>query len=233
MSTFLLSKYGRFQTLRESTGNVQLNLFIYKIKELVVPELSSLFQSKIDALCSLSYEKRIQSKQTYKQAENLLLKELGLENFKPTKEAINIKSFSESFGATGRIDSEYFQPKYEIIEKAIKSYKNGYETFDYFIENYSTGFPYKSNSYIKSNGVPLIRINNIKKGYLQLDNAIEIPRNDLELSVKDIANENDLLISMSGTIGNSCKIPKGIKAVINQRIMRITPKTLIPKFYQW
>lgn len=29
---------------------------------------------------------------------------------------------------------------------------------------------------------------------------------------------------MSGSIGNSCKIPKGVKAVINQRIMRITPK---------
>jgi hypothetical protein len=28
LSTFILSKYGRFQTLRESTGNVQLNLFI-------------------------------------------------------------------------------------------------------------------------------------------------------------------------------------------------------------
>lgn len=28
VSTFLLTKYGRFQTLRESTGNVQLNLFL-------------------------------------------------------------------------------------------------------------------------------------------------------------------------------------------------------------
>lgn len=37
LSTFLLSKYGKFQTFRESTGNVQLNLFIYKIKELIVP----------------------------------------------------------------------------------------------------------------------------------------------------------------------------------------------------
>ena len=29
LSTFLLTKYGRMQTLRESTGNVQLNLFLY------------------------------------------------------------------------------------------------------------------------------------------------------------------------------------------------------------
>ena len=51
-----------------------------------------------------------------------------------------------------------------------------------------------------------------------------MPFEDILLSPKDIANENDILISMSGTIGNSCKIPKGVKALVNQRIMRITPK---------
>jgi len=36
LSTFLLTKYGRFQTTRESTGNVQLNLFLYKIRKLII-----------------------------------------------------------------------------------------------------------------------------------------------------------------------------------------------------
>jgi restriction endonuclease S subunit len=31
---------------------------------------------------------------------------------------------------------------------------------------------------------------------------------------------------MSGTIGNSCKIPKNVSAVINQRIMKITPQNI-------
>ena len=44
LSTFLLTKYGKFQTLRESTGNVQLNLFLYKIRELIVPCLAIDFQ---------------------------------------------------------------------------------------------------------------------------------------------------------------------------------------------
>jgi restriction endonuclease S subunit len=47
---------------------------------------------------------------------------------------------------------------------------------------------------------------------------------DVAKSTKDIVKENDILISMSGTIGNSCKIPKGIEAIINQRILKITPK---------
>ena len=44
LSTFLLSKYGRMQTLRESTGNVQLNLFIYKLRELQIPNFCNDFQ---------------------------------------------------------------------------------------------------------------------------------------------------------------------------------------------
>ncbi|WP_308511155.1 restriction endonuclease subunit S [uncultured Treponema sp.] len=48
LSTFLLSKYGKIQTSREATGNVQLNLFIYKLKELEIPQFFPDFQSKIE-----------------------------------------------------------------------------------------------------------------------------------------------------------------------------------------
>ena len=37
LAAFFNCSYGRFQTWRESTGNVQLNLFIEKINELLVP----------------------------------------------------------------------------------------------------------------------------------------------------------------------------------------------------
>lgn len=40
LATVLNCEYGRFQTLREATGNVQLNLFIEKIKELRIPILT-------------------------------------------------------------------------------------------------------------------------------------------------------------------------------------------------
>jgi type I restriction enzyme S subunit len=137
--------------------------------------------------------------------------------------SINQKSFKESFRKTGRLDAEYYQPKYEKIIEIVKSYKNGFCKLEDLIKNYSTGFPYKSESYVDE-GLLLIRINNIKKGELDISNATKIPFIDENLSPKDVANENDILISMSGTIGNSCKIPKGVTALVNQRIMRITTK---------
>lgn len=62
LSTFLLGKYGRFQTLRELTGNVQLNLFIYRIRKLKIVKLSFDFQMRIERLVKAAHEKLEQSK---------------------------------------------------------------------------------------------------------------------------------------------------------------------------
>lgn len=222
LSTFLLTKYGRMQTLRESTGNVQLNLFIYKIKELLIPELSELFQQQIEKIVKTAHIHIEKSKALYSEAENLLLEELGLKDWTPKEEAVNIKTIND-FKISGRLDAEYYQPKYDEIEEKIKNYRGGYNIFSNFVSNYSTGYAFDSKSYIDY-GMPLIRINNIKKGMLDISNATYISNEDAKLSIKDIVKENDLLISMSGTIGNCCKVPKDTNAVINQRILKCSIK---------
>lgn len=222
--TFLNSKYGRMEIEKYSMVSNQVNFSPAKFKQLRIPNLSPDVQKCIENIVYLSYQKLDQSKRLYQEAEQLLLDELGLANFKPSNENISMRKLSDSFGASGRLDSEYYQPKYEELERAIKSNYVGYDKLSVFVENYSTGYPYESGSYLESGGVPLIRINNINNGNLDISNAIHIPHNDINLSPKDIATENDILISMSGTIGNSCKIPSGVRAVINQRIMRITSK---------
>ncbi len=219
LSTFLLGKYGRFQTLRESTGNVQLNLFIYRIRKLKIAKLSFEFQMRIEELVKAAHEKLEQSKRLYAEAESLLLGELGLRDWQPTNENVAVKSFKESFLFSGRLDAEFFQLKYDELDKILKTHES--TNLRSLISNYSTGFPFDSGSYVK-NGISLIRINNIKRGELDLSNVATIPIEDSKLSPKDVVKENDLLLSMSGTVGNCCKVPKGTKAIINQRILRFS-----------
>lgn len=119
LSTFILSKYGRFQTKRNTTGNVQPNLFIYKLKDLLIPALTKNFQEKISDLVKLAHEKLNQAQEKYLFAEKILSEALGLENFKPSTENISVKNFSESFGASGRLDAEFYQPKYDDAEKFL------------------------------------------------------------------------------------------------------------------
>lgn len=226
LSTFLNCHYGKIQSDKNVVGVTRPALDYTVIRNFIIPNFTCVFQNSIEKTIHKAEGKILSSKSQYSQAESLLLETLGLESFYPSEEAVNIKSFSESFGISGRLDAEYYQVKYEEMLKIIESKANELKPLSYFIDNYSTGYTYKSDTYIQSGGVPLIRINNIVNGNLDINNAIHIPKKDMCLSVKDIVKENDILISMSGTIGSSCKIPKGVKAVVNQRIMRITSKNI-------
>ena len=98
----------------------QTNVNPEEVKEIEIPLLSMVIQQKIKFMFDISHEKRVLSDSLYKEAEELLLKELDLLDFKTSEENIAIKSFKESFGTSGRLDSEYYQPKYDQIEKTIR-----------------------------------------------------------------------------------------------------------------
>jgi restriction endonuclease S subunit len=197
VSTFLLSKYGRFQTWRESTGNVQLNLFIYKIRTLKIATLSILFQTEIANLVIEAHLKRQLSQQTYCTAEALLLETLGLKGFEPSTDCVNVKSYKESFLTSGRLDSEFYQKKYEDIESKILGYKNGADILKNQIEYITTGEYAASYESVGLESVPYIRNNNMKKGHIELDDEYYVNPNNF----KTKANMGEILTSRVGTIG--------------------------------
>lgn len=49
-------------------------------------------------------------------------------NFTPAETSANIVSAKESFLASGRLDAEYYHPKYEDYRKLITGYANGWDT---------------------------------------------------------------------------------------------------------
>ena len=102
-------------------------LALEKIKQFEVPILVEAFQDKIAVIYNQAYNYRQETKSLYIQAENLLLKEIGLQDFKPSKEPVNIKNFRDSFATSGRLDAEYYQPKYDDYLELIESYSNGSE----------------------------------------------------------------------------------------------------------
>ena len=74
---------------------------------------------------SLSYLE--QAQHSYKQAEGILLSEMGLVDWRPKHCLSFVRNYSDTKRA-GRMDAEYFQPKYEEIIHAIQSYAGGYDT---------------------------------------------------------------------------------------------------------
>lgn len=119
LSVFLNSKYGKFQSLRESTGNVQLNLFLDKIKRLTIPTIKD--HKEIEDLAKKALSFFDGSKSLYSQAEDLLLEELGLRDFKVKDDLAYTVNLSDVKSAH-RADADYFQPKYQRVVEKVKKH---------------------------------------------------------------------------------------------------------------
>ena len=124
LTAFLNSALGINQMIRFASGGLQGHVNLTILEELRVPVLGGEFQETIGITLQSAFESLQKSKQLYAKAEALLLKSLGLENFSPSNKNTNIKSFKDSFATTGRLDAEYYQPKYEEIIAHIKAQPN-------------------------------------------------------------------------------------------------------------
>ncbi|MCL1885246.1 MAG: restriction endonuclease subunit S [Dehalococcoidia bacterium] len=121
ISTFLNTRYGQNQINRFKTITAQPNINMGLISELKIALASERFQKQLAVHFAKIENLLSQSANLYASAESRLLSALGMENFTPSNEPVSIKSFSESFGTSGRLDAEYYQKKFEDVENAVKS----------------------------------------------------------------------------------------------------------------
>jgi len=124
---FLNTEYGKMEIEKFSMQGNQANFSLAKFKEMRIPKLAEKFNNSIEELVFSSFNHLKSSEDNYSQAQNILLSELGLTNWQPKHQLTFVKNYSDTKEAE-RIDAEYFQPKYEEIEKAIKSYSGGWNT---------------------------------------------------------------------------------------------------------
>ena len=127
LSIFLQSKYGEIQISRLPIGSVQQHIFLWQLERLVIPWFSNEFQSSIETVFNQSLIIKKNAEIFYSQAQTLLLSELGLLNWKPQHHLTFVKNYSDAL-QSGRIDAEYYQPKYDEIVDSIKNYSGGWDT---------------------------------------------------------------------------------------------------------
>ena len=186
---FLMSKIGNKLSERLGSGGVQKMITLERLRTIMIPKLSIDFQNKISKIYNKSRNNLSKSKTIYKQSEQLLLKELDLLDFKPSKENISIKSFSQSFGDSGRLDSEYYLPKYDEIIKKIKSYRGGYDILSNQFKIINGKTPKK---YLKQ-GIKVIKTKNIRIPTIDIDNI-----SDYTQESNVITQNGDLVFASMG-----------------------------------
>ncbi len=221
LAIYLESRYGVSQKNKESMGGVQQRINLDDLFKIKIPVISKKNQLEIISVVEKATKEKEDSTLFFKQAEGLFLSELGLKDFIFKDDLFFVVDSSK---VKDRIDADYFQPKYEQLIEKLKLFK--VNKLEDYISNYSTGFTFKSENY-QEEGIPLIRINNIKKGLIDLSDTAYLSEKDFSLSPKDEAKPGDIVLSMSGSIGLTAMIPPEIpKCSVNQRILKFTSKNI-------
>ena len=138
LTAYFQTKWGREQIWRHSRQTEQVNLNCREVERVLVPNLATAFQEAIGTLVRDAFAVADRSVVLYKEAQTILLSELGLTNWQPKHRLTFVRNYSNTQEAR-RIDADYFQPKYEEIEDTIKNYSAGYSFIgEEFKQNKST-----------------------------------------------------------------------------------------------
>lgn len=95
------------------------------------------------------------------------------------------------------------------------------------------GYAYKSQQFIQSSTYPVLKIKNIRTGYIDFNDCAYIDKKVADETERYIVNEGDILISLTGSgpnapqslVGRVARFwDKGKRAWINQRVGRVVLK---------
>jgi len=222
LAVFLNTSFGRKLIDKGMYGGSQPEIAPYYLSNIPIPNFSISFQQTVEKLLMLAEVSIEGSKNKYSKTQKFLLQELGItETLWQTKGvAINNKSFKESFAESGRLDAEYYQPKYDIIQNHLKQFKQ-IKLKDLVSTPITSGSTPKagdSQYYTDaSDGIPFIRAVDIGNNRVSLDDLNYIRRNVHEgILKKTQLNQNDVLFSIAGTVGRCGIFDHNVEANINQ-----------------
>jgi type I restriction enzyme S subunit len=219
VAAFLNSKYGQLQIEREIVGSVQQHVFLGQIKQFRVPILLEKNENEVEKIYKQGLDKLELSKSLYSQAENLLLEELRLKEFKPKYELSYTANLSKALGVH-RVDAEYFQPAYHQL---VEYLKNNFETrpLKTFIVDFQKGIEVGSENY-QEEGKPFIRVSNLSiHGFVERDQ--KYIDEGLYQTLKDTYGPKvgDFLLTKDATPGIAHVVKEPVEGIIASGILKL------------
>ncbi len=218
---FLKSKFGQFQIEREKVGTAQPKLAIERIRRFaVVLNFSEFFIKKINELVSNSWNCILDSRLTYKNVESSLTNKLDIPVAEPKATTVKMKSFS--FDLSGRLDAEYYQPKYDDLFDGLKRHNTRHLGGENGLVNVKKSIEPGSEAY-QDEGIPFVRVSDVDK--FKISNPdIKISKNIVS-SIETLYPKKDtILFSKDGSIGIAYKVQEDLEVVTSGALLHLTVK---------
>lgn len=217
---FLLSRFGQDYLAREARGSVQQHVFLSQIELFEMPIFSSAFALQIQKMIEKSDEVLRNSEREQAQAETLLLETLGMADFLPSTEAVNIKSFKDSFATTGRLDAEAYQPKYDQLRSILECNPGGVTTIDELACLITNGAEVRE---YQEEGVAYLRVGDLKDLSIDASSVVRIDPASAAQGLEKIGLQvGDVLVSRSGSLAVTAVVePEWKDALISSHLIRL------------
>jgi len=219
---FLNSKFGRSQIERLTKQAVQGVINYQSIKSIKIPALSQSFQQRIEKMVKEAQEKRKLADEKYKEAEEILNKELGLEDLDLSTQ----KTFEAKFSETeDRFDPEYYQSKYKKIISKLKT-QNSKPLGE--IVKIRKGIEVGHESYT-TEGVPFIRVQDYNEKEISISGSTNFIRPYLyaELKKNHKPDTGEIIYSKDGTVGRAFVVPEDSREfIVSGGILILTPRDI-------
>lgn len=214
--SYLNSKYGRQLLLRKERGAIQKGLNLDDLKVLDVPVFSKKFQMLVRGTTLTAPDIMNKGNLLYEAAQKKLLSALYYSPEKISSKAISEKKLSESFAVSGRLDAEYYQPKYDdLLTILSKQFRKPLGQLVSMMKSIEPGSEYYGDT-----GIPFIRVSDVSK--TGIDNpSIMIPES-IEPNIDRLYPKKDtILFSKDGSVGIAYKITEDMKTVTSSALLHL------------
>ena len=201
---------------RKVNGTVPLTIDKESIKSLIIPKIAKNIQLLVERKVRLSQSKSEESKKIYIEADAQLLSELGLKDWQPKNDNINVKTLKESFLSSGRLDAEYYQSKYDALFTQLSNYEcNTLKR----IVNINKSIEPGSDAY-QNNGIPFVRVSDVDKFGISDPNIFLSP-DDFDLQELRLKKDT-ILLSKDGSVGIAYKVEKDLDCITSGALLHLT-----------
>lgn len=221
---YLNSKYGRYEIDKNSVKGNQTNFSPAKFKDINIPNFGKDIQVLIKKVFHTAYQYRTLANASYLNAERFLLTALKLERFATSTQECSIKLISETFRTYGRLDAEFYQPKYDNLLKILSKFRCKKLGGENGIVNIKKSIEPGSEAY-KTEGIPFVRVSDINKFEIS-EPEICVPDNIVENISSLFPQKDTILFSKDGSVGIAYKMEEDACIVTSGALLHLVVKNV-------
>lgn len=229
INLFLNSKYGVLSIRRLSRRAVnQANVNAQELQSIRMPRFSPDFQDALTRHSERSWQLYAEAERSYAHAEQILLRELGLQHWEPSHTLAYVRDYTQAAQAR-RMDAEHFQPKYEHLRANIRAYPHGYLTI--------TDITMNSNETIEPRAQPeqdfdYIELADINESVGVVEAASRMKGRDAPSRARMLLRTGDVLAStVEGSLDKVALVPEEYDRAIGSTGFFVLRARAVPSAY--